>query len=159
MVKLLLSVLLFFAVPTFVESYAINDAVYLVEIDEHTFKVLYRVDADIIAMAIDADLDSFLIGMENTNSSIMSIELAYDLIRAEDGNYAVLVNGVEVDYDVITGRDSSVLSFFVPDFTEEVEIIGTHVIPEFSLGLLAGLAALIFVAIIVSRTRLAPFRL
>lgn len=137
---------------------------YALEIDGHSFEVPYRVDADVIAMAVDQELDSLLIGLENAGDSVMVIDLAHKLIRAENGGggdgdgddgdgggaYAVLVNGIEVDYGIVTDGDSSALSFFVPEFSEEVEIIGTYVIPEFPPVALAGTAALVLAAVLAA---------
>jgi len=64
-----------------------------------------------------------------------------------------------VDYDIVSDSDSSTLSFFVPVFTEEVEIIGTHVIPEFPSGILIGLAVLVSSVVVTSRIKNSVFRL
>ena len=132
---------------------------YILRVDEHEFKVPYSVDADVIAMAVDQELDSLLVGLDRTVDSVMSIDLEHDLIHAQDDNFAVLVNGVEVDYDIVSDDDGSTLIFFVPEFSEEVEIIGTHVIPEFPLGTLVGMAALASAMLVISKTRKSLFRL
>lgn len=62
------------------------------------------------------------------------------------------MDGVEVDYDITSDIDSSIITFFVPEFTEEIEIIGTHVIPEFPLGYLAGF--LVFISLIAALPKL-----
>lgn len=132
---------------------------FILEIDENTFSILYQVSAKVIAMVIDPELTSLLIGLENTSDSIFVIDLNHELIRAHNNEFAILVNGLEVDYDIVSGSDSSTLSFFVPVFTEEVEIIGTHVIPEFSAGILIGLAVLISSVVVTSRIKNSVFRL
>jgi hypothetical protein len=132
---------------------------YVLKIDENEFSIPYQVDAKVIAMAIDPELSSLLIGLENTSNSIFVIDLKHELIRAHNNEFAVLVNGLEVDYDIVSDSDSSTLSFFVPIFTEEVEIIGTHVIPEFPTGILIGLAMLISSVVVTSRIKNSVFRL
>jgi hypothetical protein len=132
---------------------------FVLEIDENEFSIPYHVDAKVIAMAIDPELTSLLIGLENTSDSIFEIDLKHELIRAHNNEFAVLVNGLEVEYDIVSNSDSSTLSFFVPIFTEEVEIIGTHVIPEFSAGILIGLAVLITSVVVTSRIKNPVFRL
>ena len=127
---------------------------YLLEIDEHSFEIIYQIDADMLAMAVDKELDSLLIGIENAGGSMMTVSLPHDLIHAKDDSYAVLVSGFEVDYSMTEKEDTSTLSFFVPEFTEEIEIIGTHVIPEFPLGAIIILAA---IAAVVVCSRVVPF--
>jgi hypothetical protein len=132
---------------------------YVLEIDENEFSISYQVNAKVIAMAIDPELTSLLIGLENTSDSIFVIDLKHELIRAHNNEFAVLVNGLEVDYDIVSDSDSSTLSFLIPVFTEEVEIIGTHVIPEFPAGILIGLAVLISSVVATSRIKNSVFRL
>jgi hypothetical protein len=66
---------------------------------------------------------------------------------------------LEVDYDIVSDSDSSTFSFFVPTFTEEVEIIGTHVIPEFPLGGIMGLLVLVSSVVAISWAKIPIFRL
>jgi len=106
---------------------------YIFEIDEHTFDVSYNLDGNIIAMAIDPELTSLLVGTENVKDSIFSISLSQELINSENNEFAILVSGLEVDYSIEIDDDTSKLTFLVPEGTEEIEIIGTHVIPEFPL--------------------------
>lgn len=150
-------------VPSFAEPLPeprlIASSEYHLEIDEHQFVVPYHVNADVLEMAIDPELNSFLIGLKNTDDSIMVIELDNSLINATNNEFAILVNGFEVDYDIITDDNSSTLSFFVPVFTEEVEIIGTHVIPEFPLGAIITLSLMIPVVLFLSKRKVSFFRL
>jgi hypothetical protein len=135
-----------------------NPLEYLLEIDEHIFSIPYDVNANVIAIAIDPELTSILIGLEDTSDSFFVIDLKHELISAPNNEFAILVNGLEVDYDVVSDSDSSTFTFFVPAFTEEVEIIGTHVIPEFPLGMIMGFSILIISVVVVSRTKIPIFR-
>ena len=142
--------------PVFAESSEYvgteNSSDYVLQVDDHTYTVPYSVDAKVLAMAIDPELTSLLIGLENTQDSIFVINLEHELIDAENNEFAVLVNGYEVDYDITSDADSSILSFYVPEFTEEVEIIGTHVIPEFPLGVFLGFVMMLSVVTVFART-------
>ncbi|MEJ2261610.1 MAG: hypothetical protein P8X83_08185, partial [Nitrosopumilaceae archaeon] len=91
--------------------------------------------------------------------SIFQIDLQHELINAKNNEFAILVNGFEVDYDIVSDADSSTLTFFVPQYTEEIEIIGTHVIPEFPFGALAVLPILIISVMVFPRLKLPLFRL
>lgn len=128
---------------------------YDLKIDENAFNIRYHVDGDVIAMAIDKELTSLLIGLENVNGGIFSIHLANKLISVEDNEFAVLVNLVEIDYDIDVQSDGVVLIFEIPPDTEEIEIIGTKVIPEFPGVLLAFALAIASISVITlwNRTR------
>jgi len=151
-------------IPAFGESHPEyfgiqNPSEYIIEIDDNVFVISYEVNAKVIAMAIDPELTSLLIGLENTSDSIFVIDLIHDLINVHNNEFAILVNGLEVDYDIVSDSDSSTLSFFVPTFTEEVEIIGTHVIPEFPFGVIMGLVMMVSIMVAVSRAKIPAFRL
>ena len=156
--------LFFSIIPAFGESHPEyfgieNPSEYILEIDENVFFIPYQINAKVIAMAIDPELTSLLIGLENTSDSIFVIDLKHDLINVHNNEFAILVNGLEVDYDIVSDSDSSTLSFFVPTFTEEVEIIGTHVIPEFPFGVIMGLVMMVSIMVAVSRAKIPAFRL
>ena len=120
-------------------------------IDENSFELKYELNGDVIAMALDQELTSLLIGIENTKDSTFAIELPNEMIRSEDNAFAVLVNGLEVDYEIVSDNDSSALEFFVPSGTEEIEIIGTYVIPEFPLGFVLIFGAIMTVVCLMTR--------
>ena len=130
---------------------------YHLEIDEHVFDIEYDFNGDVIAMAIDNELNSLLIGTENVQDTLFQITLPNELIRAQDNEFAILVNGVEVDYSIIADQDK-ILTFFVPDFTEEVEIIGTYVVPEFPLGVLLVFSSLIGTIVLMQKFKKFPIK-
>ena len=120
-------------------------------IDENSFELKYELNGDVIAMALDQELTSLLIGIDKTNDSAFIIELPNEMIRSEDNAFAVLVNGLEVDYEIVSDNDSLILEFFVPSGTEEIEIIGTYVIPEFPLGFVLIFGSIMTVVCLMTR--------
>ena len=130
--------------PAFSESYNL-------QIDEHSYDLEYQVDADVLAMAIDQELNSLLIGIENANNSLFSIKLPNEMISAENNEFAVLVDGYEVDYQLNTLDPKTQILFFVNEGTQEIEIIGTQVIPEFPVGLLFGVLLVMPIIILFSK--------
>lgn len=116
---------------------------YDVRVDGSSYDVRYSVDADVIAMAIDQELDSLLIGLENARDSAFVVYLPDEMISAEGDRFVILVDWVETDYEIVDlreqGQQTSVtaVEFAVPDGAVEVEIIGTYVVPEFPPGALA----------------------
>ena len=141
----LFALLLFSNLSAYAESYSL-------EIDDEVYDIEYDFNGDVIAMEIDKETFSLLIATENVNDSQFQIKLPNDLIRAENNEFAVLVNGFEVNYEVEETLDSN-LTFFVPVFTEEIEIIGTFVVPEFPLGEVLVLGIIIGLIIIVQKSK------
>ncbi len=125
--------------------------IYNLTVDEHSFDLTYEFSGDVIAMAIDQELRSLLIGVENTNDSLFRITFDNTLITAENGNFAILVNGLEVDYDILDDGNSSTLRFYVEEGTEEIEIIGTHVIPEFPFSVFFGFVLMTSTVLIITK--------
>ncbi len=133
-----------------------NSSNYVLEIDEHVYSISYVVNADIVAMEIDPESKSLLIGLDNTFDSQFFIGLENELINAPNNEFLILVDGEEVDYEITSDSDSSTFEFFVPVGSEEVEIIGTNVIPEFPVGTIFGFAVMISVIMIFAKVK-APF--
>ncbi len=130
---------------------------YSLETSDVQFEISYELNGDVIAMAVDENTTSFLIGITNVDDSNFEISLPTELISAENNEFVVLVDGVETDYDVSTQNDAAMLQFFVPANSQEIEIIGTHVIPEFPLGALVVLATMIVIVTFV--TKISKFRI
>jgi predicted secreted protein with PEFG-CTERM motif len=147
-----------FTVPVFAQtpSDELSNSEYVLEIDEHTYSVSYVVNADIIAMEIDPESRSLLIGLDNTFDSQFFIGLEHELINAQNNEFIILVDGEEVDYEITSDSNSSTFEFFVPIGSEEVEIIGTSVIPEFPVGAIFGFVVMISVIMIFAKVK-APF--
>ena len=132
---------------------------YDLTIDNNNFDIFYTTDGNVIAMAIDKELRSLLVGLENVeNDSFFQIEFSNELIRAENNDFAVLVNGYEVEYAISSTDLGIKLIFSIPAYTEEIEIIGTFVIPEFPLGIFLVLVSLITVVIVFSKSKIVTFR-
>ena len=130
---------------------------YHMEIDDNSFDIKYDFDGEVIAMEIDKELNSLLIGTENVKDSQFHITLPNDLISAENNEFAILVNGFEVEYEVGKTGDTY-LTFFVPTYTEEIEIIGTYVIPEFPLGAVLTLGSITGAIILLQKSKKFFFR-
>jgi len=129
-----------------------DESIYQLNVDNQTFEMAYSLDGQVIAMAIDHELNSLLIGITDVKDSTFQIILPQSMISAENNEFAVLVDQIEVDYNISTQDNASILQFFVPAGSEEIEIIGTHVIPEFPLGALLVLATMIVIVTLVTKT-------
>ncbi len=151
--------LLIFTTPIFGQTSSdelSNSSKYVLEIDDHVYSISYVVNADIIAMEIDPESRSLLIGLDKTFDSQFFIGLEHELINAQNNEFIILVDGEEVDYKMTSNSDSSTFEFFVPIGSEEVEIIGTNVIPEFPVGAIFGFVVMISFIMIFAKVN-APF--
>ncbi len=132
---------------------------YQLTVDENSFEIDYSTTGRVIAMEIDKELSSLLVGLENVEmDSILEIEFTHELISAENNEFAVLVNGYEVDYELSTTDLGSKLTIPIFADTEEIEIIGTNVIPEFPLGIFMVLVFTIMFVVFFSRTKIMVFK-
>lgn len=138
-------------------NYYVYAETYTLEIDENVFDIEYELEGDVIAMATDKEAVSLLIATENVEDTQFSIKLPNDLIHAENNDFVILVNGHEVDYTIMETGDSH-LTFFIPVFTEEIEIIGTFVVPEFPLGVIMLFGAASLIIILMQKSKKSLFR-
>ena len=149
--------LLIFTTPIFAQTPSDESTLeYVLEIDDHTYSISYVVNADVIAMQIDPESRSLLIGLDKTYDSQFFIDLEHELINAQNNEFVILVDGEEVDYKMTSDSGSSAFEFFVPIGSEEVEIIGTYVIPEFPVGAIFGFVVMISFIMIFAKAK-APF--
>lgn len=136
-----------------------NSSQYVLKFDEHVYSISYVVNADIIAMKIDPESTSLLIGLDNAHDSQFIIGLEHELINAPNDEFVILVDGQDVDYKITSDSTNSTFEFFVPTGAEEVEIIGTHVIPEFPIGAIFGFAIMISTIVIFAKVKVPFFKL
>ncbi len=112
---ILLIVLLAIEFPLiFAESF------YMLEIDEHVFQIQYEVNANVLAMDIDKEQKSLLIGIDDTQNSIMTLEIPDKVINAEKNNFVILLDGIEIDYSLELKEGVSKFTFYVPQYSEEI---------------------------------------
>lgn len=135
-----------------------DQGTYKLEVDGKTFDVSYGFDGELIAMAADQESTSLLIGTQNVKDSFFETSFSSELLSAQNAEFIVLVDGLETDYTVTYNGNDPTLTFPIPAYSEEIEIIGTSVIPEFPFGALAIMGAVSVMAIAIPRMRLRLFK-
>jgi len=97
----------------------------------------------------DFDANSLIISIEATDDGTLTLTIPRSVLDAtingEDDDFFVLVDGEEVDFDETTTSIDRTLTIEFPAGAEEIEIIGTFVIPEFGT-----IAAMILAVAIIS---------
>ncbi|MDH3677658.1 MAG: PEFG-CTERM sorting domain-containing protein [Nitrosopumilus sp.] len=122
----------------------------LVQVSGTDFTVGYEITGGkLISITPDVDANSLIIAIDATDDGQLTITLPRELIDAkigdDDDDFFVLVDGEEVDFNETTTSTDRTLVISFPAGAEEIEIIGTHVVPEFG-----AIAALILAVAIIS---------
>ncbi len=139
-------------------SLAADQGTHKLEADGKTFDVSYSFDGELVAMTVDQESTSLLVGTQNVEDSFFEISFSSELLSAKNAEFVVLVDGLETDYTVTYDGNNPTLTFPIPADSEEIEIIGTGVIPEFPLGALVIMGAVSTMAIVISRMRQRLFK-
>ncbi len=110
-------------------------------------------------MEIDMESTSLIVKVDSDDSGSITITLPRDVIDAtmndKDDDLFVIVDGEEVDFDETTTSTDRTLTIAFPAGTEEIEIIGTFVVPEFgTIAVMILAVAIISIVAISSKSRL-----
>jgi len=130
-------------------------------IDVEGYLVGYSITGgSILSITADVDANSLIIEISTTSDGELTITLPRELIDAllengDDDEFFVLVDAEEVDFDETKTSSDRTLTIAFLAGSEEIEIIGTFVIPEF--GAIAALilaVAIISIIAVSAKTRL-----
>ncbi|MDC0209563.1 PEFG-CTERM sorting domain-containing protein [Nitrosopumilus sp.] len=131
-----------------------------VTVQDSTDLILYEItNAKLLNVVPDLDAVSLLIYIETTDEGLITLTIPRSVLDASinggDDEFFVLVDGEEVDFEEITTSVDRTLTIDFLAGTEQIEIIGTFVIPEF--GTIAAMilaVAIISIVIISARSKL-----
>jgi len=129
-------------VPTGVEC-AIN------ELNADNYCIPYSITgATVSSSSLDTKSKSIVIMLSDSDDGTLQINPSTDIIK---GISLVLVDGQEWDDVTISGNDVTIM---FPAGTEEIEVIGTFVVPEFGSIAVLILVVAIVTGVVFSRKRL-----
>ncbi len=130
-----------------------------------SYQVNYNISgATINNISINPDDTSLIIDMTTTDSGTLTMSMPRSLIDAKSGNaddqFIVLTDGADTDFNETqtTANDRAITVAF-PAGTEQIEIIGTQVVPEFGTLSFAILAIAILSIVVFSTKNRLRFRL
>jgi predicted secreted protein with PEFG-CTERM motif len=146
-----------------VEEAIVEDSIITatnITIQDSTDLISYEITNGKVINAIpDLDAVSLLVYIESTDDGTITLTIPRSVLDATinngDDEFFVLVDGEEVNFDEITTSTDRTLTINFLAGTEEIEIIGTFVIPEF--GTIAAMilaVAIISIIAISSKSRL-----
>jgi len=106
--------------------------------------------AEIIRITPDTEMKSLIIEIKTYSDGDLRITLPKDVIDTDEEGFFILVDGVETNHDAISNSEN--WSFVIPfsNGSEEIEIIGTYVIPEFGTIAVLILVTAITTIIVIS---------
>jgi predicted secreted protein with PEFG-CTERM motif len=103
----------------------------------------------LLSIIPDVDANSLIISIDATSDGSLTLTIPRSVLDAtingEDDDFFVLIDGEEVDFDETTTSTDRILTIAFPVGAEEIEIIGTFVVPEFGT-----IAAMILAVAIIS---------
>ncbi len=129
-------------------------------VDRTNFVLSYKITGgSVLSVTPDDEANSLVIAIKTTSDGVLTITLPRALIDAkineQDDNFFVLIDGEEVEFEEATTVTDRTLTIAFPDGAEEIEIIGSFVVPEF--GTIAALIlaiAIISIIAVSAKTRL-----
>jgi predicted secreted protein with PEFG-CTERM motif len=123
-----------------------------IPVDGTKLSVKYSItNGKVLGIKADTQSKSLIVSIQTTGNGVLTITLPRALINAtvdgHDDKYYVMVDGQEEDgfQETSTTKTDRTLSIPFTDGTQEIEIIGTQIIPEFG-----PIAALVFAIAITS---------
>ena len=130
------------------------------EIGNASYQIRYQISGDnqLNEMWVQRDNITLAAEIRALSDGVLTIELPRDVIDSKkqsnmDDAYAVFIDGQLVPYDeIMNSTHARILSIEFGNGSEQIEITGTHIVPEF--GPLAALVLAISIAGVVVVTRI-----
>jgi predicted secreted protein with PEFG-CTERM motif len=113
----------------------------------------------LLGIVTDFDANSLIISIQADEDGSLTLTIPRSVLDAtingEDDDFFVLVDGEEVDFDETTTSTDRILTIAFPAGAEEIEIIGTFVVPEFgTIAVMILAVAIISIIAISAKSRL-----
>jgi len=130
--------------------------------DSGTFDVPYTIRGGTIKnIIVDPTILGLIVMIQSDSDGSLTLDLERRWIDAKksdgtDDTYIVLIDGSEVQYQESVDPDSRLVTIQFQKGDSDIEIIGTHVIPEFGPLVLMILVVAVFSAIVATRRTLQP---
>ena len=106
--------------------------------------------AEILGMTPDTENKSLIVEIKTDCDGELKITLPKEVIDTDEEGFFVLVDGDETNHDAVSEPGFWTLTIPFSNGSEEVEIIGTFVIPEFGTIAILVLVSAISIIIMIS---------
>ncbi|MFZ9005488.1 MAG: PEFG-CTERM sorting domain-containing protein, partial [Nitrosopumilaceae archaeon] len=129
-----------------------------IEVQGTDYEITYTISGGVInKVSPDQEAESLIITVDSISNGTLFIQLPRDVIDAkfgdDDDDFFVLIDGLETGYEETKSVNDRTLTIQFPAGTEEIEIIGTFVVPEFGTIVLMILLVSVSSVIVLSRTK------
>jgi predicted secreted protein with PEFG-CTERM motif len=123
------------------------------------FELTYAISGGVINQVIpDTEAKSLIVQIDSISNGTLTIKLPREVIDAKfgdnDDDFFVVLDGLEMDFDETKTGNERTITIEFPEGTEEIEIIGTSVVPEFGTITAAILMISIMSVIFASKSKL-----
>lgn len=112
-----------------------QEATGSLEISGQTYDIPYNITGGSVEeMSGQPDLNTILVMITSTDDGTLTIELPTDVIDAQDDEFSVFIDaqfGNFVVDELEPTDEARVLQIEFPSGAEEIEIVGTSMVPEF----------------------------
>jgi len=143
--------------PSISTGASVEEENITVSVDGEIFSVKYSIENGTVTAAyIDIETKSLIIVIDSSDDGVITLTLPNSLITSDEYGYFILIDGEEADnYDESSTSVNTNLTIPFSAGTEQIEIIGSWVVPEF--GAIAGLVlavAIISIIVLSAKTRM-----
>lgn len=138
---------------------------FVMNVDDRKIASNYNITegSNILDIYPEPESNALVVKMNATEQGTLSINLPREVIDAKIGNtddyFYVLVDEEEMDFDEIATPTNRTISVWFSENTDEIEIIGTFVIPEFgTIAMMILTVAIISIVAISAKSKLSFFQ-
>ena len=137
---------------------------FVITIDDDSYDMYYGYHASLDSivsdepqpkisfMSINQDRISLEISFDEVSSdNVFWVAMPDEVISAEQGYFQLFIDDAETQYDLTRYPGVYALGMIIPNGTQHIEIIGTYLIPEFSMMVLSILAISILFTVAMTR--------
>ncbi len=134
-----------------------------IEVQGTDYELTYSITGGVVTQVYpDQEAESLIINVDSISNGTLFIQLPREVIDSkfgeEDDDFFVLIDGLETGFEETKSANDRTLTILFPAGTEEIEIIGTFVVPEFGTIVLLILSISVISVIALSRTKLMPMK-
>jgi hypothetical protein len=130
-----------------------------IKVQGSDYELTYAISGGVINQVIpDMEAKSLIVQIDSISNGTLAIKLPREVIDAkfgeDDDNFFVVLDGLEIDFDETKTGNERTITLEFPEGAEEIEIIGTSVVPEFGTITAAILVISIMSMIFASKSKL-----
>jgi len=130
----------------------------LVEIQGTEYGLSYGISGGTVTQVVpDPEAQSLIIQLRSVSNGTLTVKLPREIIDSKfggkDDDYFVLIDGLDSEFTEGKTSSERTLTIKFPEGTEEIEIIGTYVVPEFGVMAILILTVSIFSVFVLSRSK------